>query len=103
MQRNTSRFSDHASGQRCARIGEARDLLPYAHCGDVEIDDVTLTLRIPDHPRRASGSNPGSHHAIQLVTTRPNHIYSPSSPNLLCPQGHLGHRSESTDASGVLR
>ena len=51
MQRNTSRFSDHASGQRCARIGEARDLLPYAHCGDVEIDDVTLTLRIPDHPR----------------------------------------------------
>ena len=32
----------------CARIGEAQDLLPYSHGGTVWLDDVTLTLKVPD-------------------------------------------------------
>lgn len=32
----------------CARIGEAQDLLPYSHGGVVQLDDVSLTLKLPD-------------------------------------------------------
>ncbi|MGV1004463.1 MAG: hypothetical protein ACOYEV_06770 [Candidatus Nanopelagicales bacterium] len=32
----------------CDRMGEAQDLLPYAHGGDVKLDDVTLTMKMPD-------------------------------------------------------
>lgn len=32
----------------CDRMGEAQDLLPYAHGGDVKLDDVTLTMTMPD-------------------------------------------------------
>ena len=32
----------------CARIGEAQDLLPYAHGGDVQLDEVNLSVTMPD-------------------------------------------------------